>query len=180
MGQIILENAGGFLGFDKSFVKGYLTLLYYHTFFDKFVLELKGRTGIADSYGDTDEVPIYERYYAGGADSIRGYKERRVGPRDAGSTEPIGGEGVVIGNVELTFPLYEKVIKGAVFYDVGNVWRHLKDYFKFEGGFKQGAGVGIRVKTPIGPLKLDAGYPLSDNNDDKKQIEWYFSVSHGF
>ncbi len=179
-GQAIFEDAGGFLGFDKNYVKGFFLASYYFSFYDKFVLELKGRTGLSDSYGDTDEVPLYERFYAGGAETIRGYKERRVGPRDPGSNDPIGGEGVLIGNVELTFPIYEKVIKGAVFYDVGNVWRHVEDYFKLEGGFKQGVGTGIRVKTPIGPLKLDVGYPLSDNQDDKKQLEWYFSVSQGF
>ena len=74
--------------------------------------------------------------------------------------------------------VYEKVIKGAVFYDVGNVWRRLEDYFS--GGFKHGAGAGIRVKTPLGPLKLDCGYPLSDNQNDEKRLEWYFSMSHGF
>ncbi|MDD5438805.1 MAG: outer membrane protein assembly factor BamA [Candidatus Omnitrophica bacterium] len=178
--EVIVENAGGFLGFDKTYFKNFYILSYYYTFFDKVTLEAKGRTGLANSYGDTNDVPIYARYFAGGADTIRGYRERRVGPRDPGSSEPIGGEGLIVGNLEATFPLFEKVIKGAVFYDVGNVYRRIEDYGKLEGGFKQGTGVGIRVKTPIGPLKLDAGYPLSDNNDDKKQIEWYFSMSHGF
>ncbi len=177
--QVILENVGGFLGFDKDFLKAFLLTSYYYSFFDKkIVLEVKGRTGFCDSYGDTDEVPIYERFYAGGAYTVRGYRERRVGPRDPGSSAPIGGETMAIANIELTFPIYEKVIKGAVFYDVGNVWRRLEDYFS--GGFKHGAGVGIRVKTPIGPLKLDCGYPLSDNQNDEKRLEWYFSMSHGF
>ncbi len=178
LSQLILENAGGFLGFDKDFLKTFLSTSYYYAFFDKIVLEVKGRTGFSNSYGDTDEVPIYERFYAGGAYTIRGYRERRVGPRASGSSDPIGGEAMAIGNIELTFPIYEKVIKGAVFYDVGNVWRRLEDYF--DGGFKQGIGAGVRVKTPIGPLKLDCGYPLSDNQGDEKKLEWYFSVSHGF
>lgn len=180
IGQASWRNAGGFLGFDKSFWKIFLSSAYYMSFYERFTLELKGRTGIGDAYGKTDDIPIYERYYAGGAETIRGYKERRVGPRDPGSNDPLGGDAVLLGNVELSFPLYEKVLKGAIFYDVGNVWGSTNDFFKFEGGMKQGVGAGIRVKTPIGPLKLDAGYPLNDNNDDKKQIEWYFSVSHGF
>lgn len=178
--QLVLENAGGFLGFDKDFMKGFLQAMYYHTFFEKLVLEIKGRTGLAEAYGGTDDVPIYERFYAGGANTIRGYRERRVGPRDPGSNDPIGGDAMLVGNAELVFPIYEKVIKGAVFYDVGNVWKDIDDYFSLDGGLKQGAGVGVRVKTPIGPLKLDVGYPLSDNQDDKKRLEWYFSVSHGF
>lgn len=178
--RIILENAGGFLGFDKDYIKGFLLASYYQTLFKKLVLELKTRGGLASSYGDTENVPIYERFYAGGANTIRGYKERRVGPRDPGSNDPIGGNATIIGNAELTFPIYEKIIKGAVFYDVGNVWRRTSDLYKLESGFKQGAGAGVRVKTPIGPVKLDVGYPLSDNHNDKKQLEWYFSVSHGF
>jgi outer membrane protein insertion porin family len=181
VGEIALENAGGFLGFDKSFVKGFLVLDYYHPLFlENVILELKGRTGLADGYGDTKDVPIYDRFYVGGAETVRGYKERKIGPRDPGSNAPLGGDAMLVGNAEITFPVYEKLIKGAVFYDIGNAWEHVRDYMKWEGGLKQGFGTGVRVKTPIGPLKLDVGYPLSDNHDDKKQLEWYFSVSHGF
>ncbi|NQT22841.1 MAG: outer membrane protein assembly factor BamA [Candidatus Omnitrophica bacterium] len=176
--QLVLENAGGPVGFDKDFWKAFFLVSYYYTFFDKFVLELKGRTGVADAYWNTDNVPIYERFYAGGAYTIRGYRERRVGPRDPGSNAPIGGESMGVGNAEVTFPIYEKIIKGAVFYDIGSVWRRWEDYFT--GDFKSGVGAGVRVKTPIGPLKLDCGYPLNDNHNDEKKLEWYFSVSHGF
>ena len=178
LAQLIVENAGGFLGFDKNFYKFYLSTSYYYTFFDKLVMEVKGRAGVANSYGSSDDVPIYERFYSGGANTIRGYRERRVGPRDPGSNDPIGGNATAIGNIEFTYPIYERMIKGAIFYDVGNVWSEMGDFF--QGGFKQGIGLGVRVKTPIGPLKLDAGYPLSENHDDDKKIEWYFSVSHGF
>ncbi len=142
------------------------------------MLELKARAGIADSYLNTDKVPIYARFYAGGANTIRGYRERKVGPRDSLSNDPIGGESTLIGNAEVSFPIYEKLIKGAVFYDVGNVWGEIQDIG--QGDFKQGAGVGIRVKTPIGPLRMDWGYPLDKNHNDKQEGQFYFSVSHGF
>ena len=174
-----VENAGGFLMGDKDFVKGFWLTSFYYSPIDKLVLELKARAGLADSYADTDKVPIYERFFAGGANTIRGYKERKVGPRDPSSSDPIGGEATLIGNAELTFPIYEKVIKAAVFYDVGNVWSEMED-FATGGGYKHGAGVGIRVKTPIGPVKLDWGYPLSTNHDEKKEGQFYFSMSHGF
>ena len=174
-----IEDAGGiFLG-DKDFVKGTALAAYYHTFFDKVVLELKGRMGLENAYGDTGEVPVYERFYAGGANTIRGYKERRVGPRDPGSQEPIGGEALLIGNAELTFPIYEKILKGAVFYDVGNVWRRAED-FAAGGDYKMGAGVGLRVKTPVGPVRVDYGYPLVASYEDSKSGEFYFSMSRGF
>ncbi|MGB2706050.1 MAG: outer membrane protein assembly factor BamA, partial [Candidatus Omnitrophota bacterium] len=173
-----LENTGGFLLGDKNFLKGFAYGSFYYSPFAKIVLELKARAGLCDSYGRSKKVPIYERFYAGGANTIRGYRERKVGPRDVSSNDPLGGESLLVGNVEVTFPIYEKVIKGAVFYDVGNVWEEVRDFAR--GNFKQGAGIGVRVKTPIGPVKLDWGYPLSRNHDDKRQGEFYFSVSHGF
>lgn len=174
-----IEDAGGVFFGDKDFVRGVGTASYYHTFFEKFVVELKGRAGLANAYGDSDEVPIYERFFAGGANTIRGYKERRVGPRDPGSDEPIGGEAIIIGNIEATFPIYEKMIKGAVFYDVGNVWRRAED-FAVGGNYKAGVGVGLRIKTPVGPVRLDYGFPLVKNFEDAKRGEFYFSMSRGF
>ena len=174
-----IEGAGGvFLG-DKEYIKGTGTVAYYHSFFTSIVLELKARGGAAGAYGSTDDVPIYERFFAGGANTIRGYKERRVGPRDPGSNQPIGGDSIAIFNAETTFPVYEKIIKGAVFVDMGNVWAKTDD-FLWGGGYKAGAGVGLRIKTPIGPVKLDYGFPLVSNYDDEKNGEFYFSMSRGF
>ena len=113
------------------------------------------------------------------ANTIRGYDERRVGPRDPSSNDPIGGDSSLVGNAEVTFPIYDKLIKGAIFYDIGNVWSSMQD-FLVEGDFKQGTGIGVRVKTPIGPIKIDWGYPLSENHNDKKEGRFYFSASHGF
>lgn len=174
-----IEDAGGiFLG-DKEFVKGTATAALYYTFFEKFVVELKGRAGWSAPYGKSNTVPIYERFFAGGANTIRGYKERKVGPRDSGSDEPIGGEALLIGNAEVTFPVYEKILKGAIFYDIGNVWEKSGDFLS-GGDYKSGVGVGIRVNTPVGPFRLDWGYPLARNHNDDKEGEFYFSISRGF
>ncbi len=174
-----IENAGGIILGDKDFLKWTFSAAYYHTFFEKFVLELKGRGGLSNAYGNSNEIPVYERFYAGGANTIRGYKERRVGPRDTGSNEPIGGEAIVLGNVEVTFPIYEKILKGAIFYDVGNVWRRAEDFI-VGGNYRSGAGVGLRIKTPVGPVRVDYGYPLVKNFEDEKTGEFYFSMSRGF
>ncbi len=177
---IAVENAGGFVGGDKDFVKLYGHSAFYFSIFDTLVLELKGRSGIVENYGDTKKVPIYDRFFAGGARTIRGYKERAVGPRDSANTGlPVGGEAMVIGNAELVFPIFKNIIKGAVFYDIGNVMETYTDIFT-DTAYKMGTGVGLRVKTPIGPIKLDYGYPLSDNHNEKKEGQFYFSVSHGF
>lgn len=174
----LMEDAGGFLGGDKNFLRGTFAVSYYHTFLEKFVLEAKARGGLVWPYGNSSEVPIYERFYAGGMNTVRGYKERSVGPRDPGNNEPIGGEAIAVGNLEMTFPLYENVLKGAVFYDIGNVWRRTSEFF--DGNMKAGVGLGVRVKTPVGPVKVDYGFPLSSNHDDSKTGQFYFSMSRGF
>jgi len=173
------ENAGGFCMGDKNFFKWTLSAAWYHTFIEKFLLELKGRAGWVSPYGSSDTVPIYERFFAGGQNTIRGYRERRVGPRDPGNNDPVGGESILVGNAEVTFPLFEKVLKGAVFYDVGNVWEKAGDML--DGSkLKSGVGVGLRINTPIGPVRVDYGYPLVSNYDDSKDGEFYFSMSRGF
>ena len=174
-----VENAGGFLGGDKDFVKYGLFGNRYFSFLDKkLVLELSSSLNFADSYGDTDKMPIYERYYAGGANTIRGYKERYVSPRDSASDDPIGGNVRLLSSAEAIFPIVEKIIKGAVFIDAGEVWEEMSD--TFSSNLKYGTGVGLRVKTPMGPVKLDYGWPLSDNRGDDKKGRFYFSMSHGF
>ena len=174
-----VENAGGFIGGDKDFVKYGFSGSTYFSFLEKrVVVELSGNLNFADSYADTDKVPIYERYYAGGANTIRGYKERYVGPRDQASDEPIGGNSRFLSTIEATFPLVEKMIKGALFVDAGEVWEEAQDVFTTN--LKFGTGVGVRVKTPLGPVKLDYGWPLSDNHEDEKKGRFYFSMSHGF
>jgi len=172
------EGAGGFLGGDKDFTKYVFGTNLYFTHFKKFVLELKGKIGIADTFDDTPAVPIYERFYAGGSNTIRGYRERRIGPKDSTSNDPIGGEGMLVGNVEYTFPLYEKVIKGAVFYDMGNIWEQWEDIET--NGLKSSAGFGVRVKTPIGPVRLDWGYPFSKISGEEKKGRFHFTLSQGF
>lgn len=172
------EYAGGPLGGDRDFWKLYGIASTYFKHFDVNVLEIKGRAGIADAHGDSEKVPIYERYFAGGANTIRGYRERRVGPRDAGNHEPIGGEAYWIFNAEETFPIYPDLIKGAVFYDVGNVFTSIEDFG--DGGTFSGVGAGVRIKTPIGPVKLDMGYPLDDVDGEKKKLRFYFNISQGF
>ncbi len=71
------------------------------------------------------------------------------------------------------------MVKAAVFYDAGNVWRRTGDFIA-GGNYKSGAGIGLRVKTPVGPVRVDYGYPLVRNFDDERTGEFYFSMSRGF
>jgi len=173
-----VENGGGFLGADKDFFKYTGMGNMYFTHFGKLLLELRVMAGFVNEYDTTDKVPIYERFYAGGANSIRGYRERRIGPKDSATDDPLGGESVLVAGAEYTFPLVKDAVKGAVFYDVGNVWEKASDFAS--GDYKSSTGVGVRVKTPIGPVKLDWGYPLDEIPGEDKKGRFHFSITRGF
>ena len=173
-----VDWAGSVLGGDRDFMRFLGQGSYYIPLFLNSVLDMTVRTGVADAYGDSDKVPIFERFYAGGARTIRGYDERQVGPLDSVTDDPIGGESMLVGNIEYTIPLIDYV-KMALFVDGGNVWAGIDDYAS--GGFVYGTGVGLRIKTPIGPMNLDYGYPLSDEpGEEERTGKFYFSVSRGF
>jgi outer membrane protein insertion porin family len=173
------EIAGGPFGGDKDFFKFFGRASHYFPLINGSSLEIRGRLGLTNPYGDSNTVPIYERFFAGGAYTIRGYNERKVGPIDPVTNDPLGGESMVIGNVEYTYPLFN-FLKVAAFYDIGNVWSKVSHLG--EGGFKAGMGVGVRIKTPIGPIMLDFGIPLNKEpgEDRRGNGKFHFSMSHGF
>lgn len=183
------EYAGGPFGGDKDYGKYYFRASHYTPLWRKATLEFKLRVGLAKPYGDSDNLPIYERFFAGGATSIRGYDERKVGPVDPVSRDPLGGNSMLIGNLEYTYPLFD-FLKVAAFYDIGNVWPKLEDFASSQdfhgvndtGGFKSGFGLGFRIKTPIGPMVLDYGIPLDKESGEEKRKsgKFHFSASHGF
>lgn len=169
---------GGPLGGDKNFLRFFGSFSKYFGFWEKSVIEVKLRSGLLFTFADTEDVPIYERFYAGGTDTIRGYNERKVGPIDSTSKDPIGGESLLVSNIEYNYSLME-FLKLAAFFDVGNVWRKAGDFGA--GDFKAGIGVGVRVKTPIGPIKLDYGIPLNtEPGEEGKAGKFHFSMSRTF
>jgi outer membrane protein insertion porin family len=174
-----LDWAGGPWAGDKDFWKFAGRASHYFPLFRGSVLEFRGRIGVAKPYSDTDRLPIYERFFAGGAYTVRGYEERKVGPIDPISKDPLGGESMLIGNVEYTYPIFS-FLKAATFYDVGNVWSKADKIGS--GGFKSGVGLGIRLKTPIGPVMVDYGIPLNKEpgEDRKRSGRFHFNMSQGF
>lgn len=173
------DVAGGPIGGDRDFYRLETSGAYYVPFRYKSVLQFSGRVGMVDAYGDAHKVPIFERYFAGGARSIRGYDERAIGPYDSVTHDAIGGEGLITATAEYTIPLVD-VIKFATFFDTGNVTAKFGDVLTDD--FYSGYGIGFRVKTPIGPMNLDYGIPLNKEpgEDKRKSGKFYFSVSRGF
>ncbi|MDD5618597.1 MAG: outer membrane protein assembly factor, partial [Candidatus Omnitrophica bacterium] len=173
-----LECAGGPFGGDKDFLKINNLLDHYIGLTEKSVIELKLESGWLLTYGDTHDIPIYERFYAGGASTIRGYNERGVSPVDYLGNH-VGGESVLVSSMEYTYALMD-FLKVATFVDSGNTWRKVEDYGS--GGFKSGIGFGFRIKTPLGPIKLDYGIPLNKEpgETDKGSGKFHFSMGRTF
>ncbi|MBI3331001.1 MAG: outer membrane protein assembly factor BamA [Candidatus Omnitrophica bacterium] len=178
-----VDLAGGLFGADKDFYRLEAGGSYYLPHWDRLVFESRLRAGLVDAYSGTSEVPIFERFFGGGSGTVRGFEERRVGPRDPASNDPIGGEALLVGTLEEVVTLLKDergrpILRGSVFLDVGNVWRRVAD---FGESYKAGAGVGARVNTPIGPLRLDVGVPVSDlDPGEKRKPKVHFNISRSF
>lgn len=172
-----VEYAGGFLGGDYSFTKYNLDLRWYHKAFWRFVLALRLKAGLAQGFGDSDEVPIWERFYCGGAETVRGYEYREIGSKV--DDTPIGGENLLVANMEWRLPIAEH-FKGVLFIDGGDVWNSgVGEAKEDDFDLKLGAGVGLRFSTPMGPIRLDWGYALNPE-PDQPDSRFYFSMGQMF
>ena len=98
---------------------------------------------------------------------------------DPSNGDPLGGEALFIANIEYTYPLGD-YLRLAAFFDTGNVWRKYNDFLS--GSLKSGIGFGIRVKTPLGPIKVDYGIPLNkaQGEESKGSGRFHFSMSNQF
>ena len=198
--EVSAELAGGPMGGNVDDYKLNAKTSFYFPFFDKQVLQLVGAVGVVDSFGSTrgsgsnvietvvqggvtntvrrsiDPVPIFDRYFLGGANTLRGFAFRQVSPKD-GFGEPIGGNGFVNATAEYTYPIVERV-RGAFFFDIGNVYQNAYDFSL--NNMKSDAGIGVRLNLPIGPLRLDYGYPIMTDQSSGRTGKIQFSVGYQF
>ena len=138
---------------------------FFKGFLQGHILQLDGRAGALDTYGGTEHVPIFERWFLGGMRSLRGYRYNQVGPQDEYG-EPLGGDTYFFGDAEYSIPVI-KYIRLAWFYDIGNVFKDPYSFKLAEGQthfYSDDAGIGLRIVLPIGgpqgvPLRLDYGIP---------------------
>ncbi len=167
--QLTFETAGGLFGGSNEFFKIIADSGWHFPVWKKLILSLHGKIGYVRGLRD-EPPPIFENFYCGGLSTVRGYDERGIGPSD-------GGNKTVLTNVELAFPIYD-MIRGILFYDAGMVYEFGDKFFK--KSLKEGAGVGVRFFTPIGPLRLDYGIPLNPEPGDDKQAKWHFAIGTYF
>jgi outer membrane protein insertion porin family len=169
-----LKTAG--LGGDQQFIKPDLSARWYYPLLKDpnwggaYVFGLGGQLG----YGNN--LPLFERYFLGGINSIRGFAERSIGPRqpsgcDASGnnctgTDVVGGDKAAVVNVELLFPIYEQYgLRGVAFFDVGGSFNS----FSYND-LRRSVGFGGRWMSPFGPLRVELGFPISKKPHDETSV----------
>ncbi len=170
-----IEQAGA-MGGDYTFTKFYLDARRYWTITEddlgrRSVFNLRGRAGYA-----AGDPPIFERFYAGGQGSIRGFRYRGVGPFER--DEPIGGDFLLLAGGEYEFPLYGKNLRGVLFLDTGTV-----ESSTTISTYRAAAGFGFRLTLDVFgqplPFMFDFGFPISKADDDETQI-FSFNIAWNF
>jgi outer membrane protein assembly factor BamA len=151
------------------------------------VVAVKGDIDYAEAFGDTTDVPFFERFFAGGYGTIRGFHYRGVGPRE--NTRPVGGDFRATASVEYSLPLWRDnfagggpgakadVIRMVFFYDLATLSRTLEDYST--ATWRSSFGFGFRLQVPGFPVPfaLDFGWPLKrEQGDDTELITFFFDL----
>lgn len=153
-----VERAFPLLKEESDYLKTFIKFQQYVPLFTGATFSLTSRLGLG---GGKKDIPIHERFFAGGSNSFRGDRFDELGPVDEDSLKPIGGESLLLLNLELTFPLFPslKNLKAAVFYDVGNVFKKSDDLSL--KSLENALGFGIRYRTPLGPVRLELGWNMN-------------------
>lgn len=169
--------AGGALGGDVEIYQIEAQVSKYWPLWFDHVLNLRGWTSVVEGYGDEDRVPLFDRLFLGGARTLRGFKYRKVGPKDENG-EPVGGKTGWYATAEYTVPVVEKV-RLATFYDLGMVY---EDAFEWDAGdYNSDWGFGLRLDFPGFPLRLDYAWPLeADEFNDRSSGRFQFSIGYVF
>ncbi|MCP4481789.1 MAG: outer membrane protein assembly factor BamA [bacterium] len=169
------------LGGDNNFVKNSLEYSKFFPLFWKFVLAINAETAMINHFYPSGNSPIYEKFFIGGSESVRGYDYRGdIGPED-------GGRYKFVYNIEYKFPLYQEkkttILQGALFCDVGGAWKDGGDVTleigRGEYQMKAGFGLGIRFTTPAFPIRFDWGYG-GGKPDGERKAQFYFTIGQLF
>jgi len=158
-------------GSDLTFFKVSYGHRRYFPLTRTLVFSANGQVGYGMGYGDTDQLPLYENYFAGGPSTVRGFKANTLGPRTSPPVDlALGGNLQLVGNLELLFPPPFDVesVRMAAFMDVGNVFDTESSGFQLSD-LRYSAGVGASWLSPLGALTVSFAYPLNEKSQDETQ-----------
>jgi outer membrane protein insertion porin family len=177
--KLFVEYGGGGLGGNDNFFRPVAELQGFHSLSrtGNHVLHWRGRMGGVFE-NSSKEVPIFDRFFLGGMDSIRGYSYDDLSPRDPVTGDQIGGDRIGFVNLEYIWTFYPDLGLALVpFYDVGyQVDSRRKEMFS---DIKQSVGLELRWRSPMGDLRFAYGYPLSKNVAGKRRNAGRFEFSMG-
>ena len=169
------EMASSFVAGDVDFHRHEVNFNYYRPSWWKFVFSLESKVAVVDGFSDYDDrsIPWYERFTPGGVDwwdgSVRGYPDQSLGPRIGGV--PIGGNSMLVFNLEYRFPLAEQQVYGLLFADAGNAWEKIGGLNLLE--LRRSVGFGFRIMTPmLGMIGFDFGYGFDRKKVDGTPAGW--------
>ncbi|MCG5493901.1 outer membrane protein assembly factor BamA [Ectothiorhodospira variabilis] len=147
---------------------------------DNLTFKLSGEVAYGESYGDTSDLPFFEKYFAGGTRSVRGYRDLSLGPRDS-RDDPFGGNFRVLGGAELIFPppFMEEApnVRMSLFLDAGQVYPSYDDFKADE--IRASVGVGMTWLSPVGALTFSLAEALNDEPGDRLQ-SFQFNIGASF
>jgi outer membrane protein insertion porin family len=190
--SLFIQNAGGILGGDNYFVKVMGETSWFFPLPLNTTLNLRAKAGVITPYGgkktviidqynpitgtvspvsvQKDRLPIYEKFYVGGINTVRGFEYGMAGPRDI-NNEPIGARNMVVFTTEWIFSLSREIgLRGALFFDIGRAWGTDSGGFVRNRGIAMGAGPGIRWFSPFGPIRIDLGFNLNPKEGEKGHV----------
>jgi outer membrane protein assembly factor BamA len=179
--------ASSAFGSQRNFIRALGRNATYYRLFGQVVLARQIEFGVIKPYNSpaglspADAVPLPERFFGGGNLTDRAFGENEAGPRDIGMAAgpggtatqptgfPLGGNALLFNNTELRFPLIGDNVGGVIFHDMGNIYTNLSSVsFRYHQENAQdfnymvhAVGIGLRYRTPIGPLRADVAYALN-------------------
>jgi outer membrane protein assembly complex protein YaeT len=196
------------LGSEASFLRLVFQNSSYHPVRRRFTVARSFQFGTQSPFGKgrevevdcqtvrTREIPIAERFLAGGGNSHRGFAVNQAGPRDPCTGFAVGGNALLFHSIELRFPVWKENISGVVFHDMGNVFARPRDLtFRLHQRHPQdfrylvhAVGLGARYRTPVGPVRFDVGYNLNPTRvllqtgtvDTLSRVQFLVSIGQSF
>jgi outer membrane protein insertion porin family len=185
--ELFYEYAGGALGGQVNFHKFETTNEFYYPLYTyqsgaetlHHVISLFSRFGWIDPTEGDDDVPIFERYFLGGPNNVRGFRFREMGPHDG--HDPVGGTAMLYANLEYTFPLFQKILRGVAFFDYGNLASEMESFSFDESRYVIGGGLRINfpfLGQPL-PIGLYLGKAIKSEDDDRERL-FLFTIGTRF
>ena len=178
-GEFGLEFGDGVLGSELDFLRATGSLALYQPLSDRTSLAFALRSGWITPLGDDDTIPIQERFFNGGENTVRSYTESTLGPLDDDG-DPLGGEAFAAATIEMRRVLGNTKLSAALFYDLGFVVPEHQDFFDpDEPNIGSALGAGLRYRLPVGPLRLDLGWN-PNRGEGEDNLVLHFSLGMAF